>query len=121
MAENQKIHWLLIEILRLKSQIALLVFNDTKAKELLEAALRISQEKRIEKLTIEIINELLEIEEKITIWNKLRELDAPLIETLKHVHLLNNIIDINKKTASVETCSGDKNTIEYRKLFTIKI
>ncbi len=120
-AENQKIHWLLIEILRLKSQIALLVFDIIKARELLEAALRVSQKKRIEKLTIEIINEQIEIEEKITIWKKLQELDAPLIETLKHVHLLNNIVEINQKTATVKTCSGEKNTIEYRKLFSLKI
>jgi len=120
-AENQKIYWLLIEILRLKSQIALLVFNVSKAEELLEAALRVSQDKGIEKLTVEIINEQIEIEEKITIWEKLQELDAPLIETLKHVHLLNNIVEINQKTATVKTCSGEKNTIEYRKLFELKI
>lgn len=120
-AENQKIHWLLIEILRLKSQIALLVFDIIKARELLEAALRVSQEKRIEKLTIEIINEQIEIEEKITILEKLQEIDAPLIETLKHIHLLNNIVEINQKTATVKTCSGNKNTIEYRKLFSLKI
>ena len=120
-AENQKIHWLLIEILRLKSQIALLVFDIIKARELLEAALRVSQDKGIEKLTVEILNEQIEIEEKIVILEKLQEINAPLIETLKHVHLLNNIVDINLKTANVKTCSGNKNTLEYRKLFSLKI
>ncbi len=121
LAEDRKIYWLLIEILRLKSQIALLVFDIQKARELLEAALRISQEKRIGKLTVEIINEQIEIEEKISIWEKLQKLDAPLIETLKHVHLLNNIVEINQKTATVKSCGGDKNVIEYRKLFSLKI
>ena len=120
-AESQKIYWLIIEILRLKAQLSLIIYDINKARELLNAALRISQNKGIEKLTVEIINEQIEIEEKITIWEKLQEIDAPLIESLKHVHLLNNIVEINQKTATVKSCSGNRNTIEYRKLFAIKI
>ncbi len=120
-AEKRSIFWLLIEILRLESQIALLSFNTTKAKELLKKALKIAKEKGIHKLTIEIVNEQMEIDEKIAIWEKLLELDAPLIETIKHVHLLNNIKEINEETATVMSCSGSKNTLEYRKLFALKI
>ncbi|MGC9779473.1 MAG: hypothetical protein HZR80_09550 [Candidatus Heimdallarchaeota archaeon] len=120
-AEKQSIYWLIIEILRLESQLALLAFDTAKAKELLEEALEIAQEKGIHKLVVEITNEQLEIDEKITILEKLQELDAPLIETIKHDHLINNIKEINEEITTVKSCSGSKNTIEYRKLFALKI
>ncbi|MBY8994622.1 MAG: tetratricopeptide repeat protein [Candidatus Heimdallarchaeota archaeon] len=120
-AEKGHFYGLLINTLRLQSQIALVELNLQKALQLLSQALIISKDKGLEKHTEEITVEKQKLIDQIAKWEGFQEKKAPISETLKHVKLENGIKRISKETVLEVKDEETGKVIEYRKLFALKI
>ncbi len=120
-AEEQQHRWLLANVYRLQSQLALVELDAKKAIELLEKAQVIAEEINVELLKKEIKEDQEKIEQQLSMWNKLQEQKAPLIETVKLVSLENSLKSIKQETVLEERDKETGEIIEYRKLFALKI
>ena len=120
-AEKEHFYNLLINTLRLQSQLALVELSPQKALQFLSQALIISKDKKLEKLTEEITSEQQKLIEQIAKWEGFQEKKAPISETLKHVKLENGIKRISKETVLEVKDEETGKVIEYRKLFVLKI
>ncbi|NHJ39844.1 MAG: tetratricopeptide repeat protein [Asgard group archaeon] len=118
--EEQKQHFLLANVYRLQSQLALVELNAEKAIELLEKAQIIADEFDLELLRKRIKEDQNKIEDQIGMWNKLQSQKAPINETIKHVSLESTVKNIKKDTILEERDESGL-IIEYRKLFALKI
>jgi len=120
-AEEQQLRWLLGNVYRLQSQIALIELDAKKAIELLEKAQVIAEEIKNELLKKEIKEDQEKIEQQLNMLQKLQEQKAPLIETVKLVSLENSLKSIKQETVLEERDKETGEIIEYRKLFALKI
>ena len=109
-AEKQSSHTLLAETYRLKALLALAELDLKQAKQLLKNALDIVDEKGLEKIAAKIRNEQQELEEHIDLWEELSKREAPLVETLQHVHIKETIKEMQ-----------DNEIITQKRLFSFKI
>lgn len=120
-AEEQQLPWMLANVYRLQSQLALIELDAQKAIELLEKAQSIAEEIDVELLKKEIREDQEKIEKQLGMWNKLQEQKAPINETLKHVSLEKIAKSIKQITVLEERDEETGKIIEYRKLFALKI
>ena len=120
-AEEQQLRWLLGNVYRLQSQLALVELDAKKAIELLQKAQVIAEEINVELLKKEIKEDQEKIEQQLSMWNKLQEQKAPLSETMKLVSLENSLKSIKQETVLEERDKETGEIIEYRKLFALKI
>jgi tetratricopeptide (TPR) repeat protein len=119
--EEQNQHFLLANVYRLQSQLALVELDAKKAVELLEEAQTIAEEFDLELLRKRIKEDRDKIEEQIGMWDKLQNQKAPINEAIKHVSLEGTVKSIKKDTILEERDEETGNIIEYRKLFALKI
>ncbi|MHA1213048.1 MAG: hypothetical protein ACTSSH_11355, partial [Candidatus Heimdallarchaeota archaeon] len=120
-AEEQQLRWLLGNVYRLQSQIALVELDAKKAIELLQKAQVIAEEINVELLKKEIKEDQEQIEQQLSMWNKLQEQKAPLSETMKLVSLENSLKSIKQETVLEERDSETGEIVDYRKLFVLKL
>ncbi|MCK5047044.1 MAG: tetratricopeptide repeat protein, partial [Candidatus Heimdallarchaeota archaeon] len=120
-AEEKQQHNMIVNLYRLKAQLALVELDVKKAVDMLVTARTIAKEKDLELLVQEITREQKKLEEQISMWTKFQEQNLPLVDTLKQVSLENTVQEI-AKDAIVEVRDEETGkTIEYRKLFALKI
>jgi len=120
-AEEMKQYNVVVNLYKLKAQLALVELDIKSAIEFLVTARTIAKEKDLELLVQEIIREEKKLEEQISMWTKFQEQNLPLVDTLKQVSLENTVQEITKD-AIVEVSDENCGTIiEYRKLFALKI
>ncbi|NHK32819.1 MAG: tetratricopeptide repeat protein [Asgard group archaeon] len=119
--EEQKQHFLLANVYRLQSQLALVELNAKKAIELLEKAQTIAEEFDLELLRKKIKEDRDKIDNQLDMWNELQVQKAPINESIKHVSLESTTKNIKKDTILEERDEETGNIIEYRKLFALKI
>jgi tetratricopeptide (TPR) repeat protein len=120
-AEEQKLQWLLADVYRLHSQLALVALDIKGAIEFLEKAQLIAEEINVELLKERIKTDQEKIEQQHTVWNKLQEQKAPIGETVKLVSLESTVKNIKKDTILEERDEETGKIIEYRKLFALKL
>ena len=120
-AEEQQQRWLLANVYRLQSQIALIELDAEKAVKLLEKAQNIAEEINIVILRKEISEDQEKIQKQMGMWNKLQERKAPLSETVKLISLESTVKNIKQETVLEEHDEETGKIIEYRKLFALKI
>jgi hypothetical protein len=120
-SEEQKLQWLLANVYRLQSQLALIELDAQKAIELLQKAQTIAEEINVELLKKEIRIDQEKIEKQMGMWNKLQEQKAPISETVKFVSLESTAKNIKQETVLEERDEETGKIIEYRKLFALKI
>jgi hypothetical protein len=119
--EDQKQHFLLANVFRLQSQLALVELNAKKAIGLLDKAQTIADEFDLELLRKRIKEDRDRIEDQLGMLNQLQEQKAPINESIKIVSLDSTLKSIKKDTILEERDKETGNIIEYRKLFALKI
>jgi len=120
-AEEKQQYNMIVNLYRLKAQLALVELDVKKAVDMLITARTIAIEKDLELLVQGITEEQKKLEEQISMWAKFQEQNLPLVDTLKQVSLENTVQEI-VKDAIVEVRDEDSGkVIEYRKLFALKI
>ncbi len=120
-AEENQQHNMIVNLFKLKAQLALVELDVKKAIDLLITARTIAIEKSLELLVEEITEEQKKLEEQISMWTKFQEQNLPLVDTLKQVSLESTVQNIAKDTVVEVRDEETGKTIEYRKLFTLKI
>jgi tetratricopeptide (TPR) repeat protein len=120
-AEEQRYPWMLANVYRLQSQLALIKTNAKEAIKLLQKAQKIASKINVELLKKEIRDEQEIIEKQKSMWKKLQKLKAPLSDTVKLVSFESTIKNIKQKTILEERDEETGKIIEYRKLFALKI
>jgi len=121
LAEERQYNFSLIEIYRLKSQLALIELNAEKALELLITAKVLADEKGSILQAQGIVREQKQLNEQLGMWQQLQEENSSLVETIKQVPLENSIKRITRETIIENRDEKTGKIIEYRKLFSIKI
>jgi len=120
-AEEKQQHNMIVNLYRLKAQLALVELDVKKAVDMLVTARTIAKEKGLELLVQNITKEEKKLEEQISMWTKFQERKLPLVDTLKQVSLENTVQNIAKDTVVEVRDEETGKTIEYRKLFALKI
>ncbi|NHJ31250.1 MAG: tetratricopeptide repeat protein [Asgard group archaeon] len=120
-SEELKLRWLLANVYRLQSQLALVELDVVKAVEFLAKAKVIAEEIDVEILNKSIIKDQNKINQQLAMLKKFQKRHATISETVKLVSLDSTIGDIKEKTALEERDKDTGEVIEYRKLFVIKI
>jgi len=120
-AENRKQFNLLANIYRLKSQLALVELNAEKAIELLITAKTLAEERNLQLIATNILEEQSKLEKQQNMWNRMKEQKAPLKDTLKEVHLDSSAKKLANETILEVRDERTGDVIEYRKLFSLKI
>lgn len=109
-AKKQSSHSLLTDTYRLEALLALAELDMKKAKEFLEKALSIADEKGLEKTAANIREEQKKLEEQIELWEELSNRKAPLEETLQHVQIEESIKEMQTS-----------DLITHKRLFSFKM
>jgi tetratricopeptide (TPR) repeat protein len=109
-AEEQKSNPILVEIYRLEALLSLAELDLKETRKLLQIGLALAEEKGLENIASSLRKEQQNLEEQITLWEKLQKQNAPLIETLQHVKIEESMKHLQKEE-----------TIAYRKLFSLKL
>ncbi|MHA1308488.1 MAG: hypothetical protein ACTSQN_14450 [Candidatus Heimdallarchaeota archaeon] len=120
-AEEQQLRWLLGNVYRLQSQLAIVELDAKKAIELLEKAQVIAEEINVELLKKEIKEDQEKIEQQLNMLQKFQEQKAPLSEIVKLVSLENTVKSVKQETVLEERDKETGKIIEYRKLFSLKL
>ncbi|NPE09765.1 MAG: tetratricopeptide repeat protein [Asgard group archaeon] len=120
-AESKQYYWLLINLYWLKSQLALIELDARKAIQLLITAKTLAEEKNIGLLVEKINQEQKQLESQLTMWEKLKEQNPPILEVLKQVPIEETAKHIVKDTVMEVRDEKTGDVIEYRKLFALKI
>jgi tetratricopeptide (TPR) repeat protein len=120
-AEEQKLPWLLANIYRLHSQLALIELDAQKAIEFLEKAQEIAQNIDLKLLSQKIKDDREKISQQLKMLHQLQDQKATINETVKLVSLEKTIESIKKETVLEERDKETGEIIEYRKLFALKI
>jgi hypothetical protein len=119
-AEEQHYHWLLANVYRLQSQLALVELNAQSAIKLLEKTQKIADEINNEILKKTIKEDQEKLDKQLGMLNDLQKQKAPINETIKLVSLESTVKNIKQETV-LEDRDESGQIIEYRKLFTLKI
>lgn len=120
-AEEKHQYNMIVNLYRLKAQLALVELDVKKAVEMLITARTIADEKDLELLVKDITDEQKKLEEQISMWTKFQEQNLPIVDTLKQISLENTAQEIVKDTVVEVRDEDSGKTIEYRKLFALKI
>ncbi|MGC9780871.1 MAG: hypothetical protein HZR80_16630 [Candidatus Heimdallarchaeota archaeon] len=120
-AEERKQFNLIINIYRLKSQLALVELDAEKAVELLITAKTLAEDKKLDLIAHNIKEEQAKLAEQQNMCNRLREQKAPMVETLKQVNLGTSAKQIANETIMEVRDDDIGKVVEYRKLFALKI
>ncbi|MHA1367223.1 MAG: tetratricopeptide repeat protein [Candidatus Heimdallarchaeota archaeon] len=120
-AEEQQFLWLLANVYRLQSQLALIELDSQKAIELLDKAQVIADEISIDILKVKLKDDREKINQQLGMLQKLLEQQAPLSETIKLASLDNTVQSIKHDTVLEERDKESGKIIEYRKLFVLKL
>jgi len=121
LAEERQHNYFLIEVFRLKSQLALIELKAEKAYELLITAKTLADEKGSILQAQGIAKEQIQLNEQLSMWQQLQKEKSSLVETIKQVPLENSINRITKETLIESRDEKTGKIIEYRKLFSLKI
>jgi tetratricopeptide (TPR) repeat protein len=120
-AEERQYRWLLGNVYRLQSQLALIEMDAETSFELLTKAETIAEETKNEFLKEKVNGDREKISQQLDLLQKLRERKAPISETVKLVTLGNTIQTIKEETVLEERDKETGKIIEYRKIFALKI
>jgi len=109
-----------INLLRLESKLALLEYQEEKAKELLQEAITQAEQYNLPKFIAEIKAEQKSLEDQKELWQVSKKKEEPLIERLEHVAISKSMKEMKEKTILEDR---DKETGQFKgqqKLFAIK-
>jgi tetratricopeptide (TPR) repeat protein len=119
--EKHQYNWLLANIYRLQSQLALIELNAKEAIVFLEKAQIIAEKFDIKLLKKEIREDREKINQQKEMLQQLQDQKAPISESVKLVSLEKTVKNIKQETILEERDKETGKIIEYRKLFTLKI
>jgi len=97
LAESQHLYLILAETYLLRAKLSLLTFDIKKAKRFLTQAQKIAERFGHTELAERITNEQSSLLKKSNIWEKLKEMGAPMAERIKLTRLSEQIEEINEK------------------------
>ncbi|NPE07969.1 MAG: tetratricopeptide repeat protein [Asgard group archaeon] len=120
-ADKLQLRWLLANVYRLQSQLALVELDVSRAIELLDKAHVIAEEIEVEILKKALKRDREKIDQQLAMLKKFQERQASLSETVKIVSLESTVEDIKEETVLEERDKKTGEVIEYRKLFALKI
>jgi len=120
-AEERRHQWLLGNVYRLQSQLALIDMDAETAIELLKKAETIAVESKNEFLKEKVNEDREKINQQLAMLQNLQERKAPISETVKLASLVNTIQTIKEETVLEERDKESGKIIEYRKLFVLKL
>ena len=120
-AEERQYRWLLGNVYRLQSQLALIDIDAETAIDLLKKAEIIAVETKNEFLKEKVNGDREKINQQLDMLQKLQERKAPISETVKLASLVNTMQNIKEETVIEERDKETGKVIEYRKLFALKI
>lgn len=120
-AKKSQYHELIIEIYRLKSQLALLEYDAEDAIKLLKSARVLAEEKGLQIQIQGITKEQELLEKQLGMWQILHEKNTPLVESIKQVKLDNSVKRITQETILEKRDEKTGEIIEYRKIYSLKI
>jgi len=115
-AERQHLYWILAEIYLLQAKLSLLTFDMKKAKRFLTQAQKIAERFGYKELAERITNERSKLLKKSDIWEKLKEMGAPMAERIELARLNEQIEEIAEKRSMLPAfITEDKVTIHKEK------
>ena len=120
-AEERRYRWLLGNVYRLQSQLALIEVDTKTSFELLMKAETIAEETKNEFLKEKVNGDREKINQQLDMLQMLQERKAPISETVKLASLEITIQNIKEETVLEERDKESGKIIEYRKLFALKI
>ncbi|MCK5047075.1 MAG: hypothetical protein KAS22_10885, partial [Candidatus Heimdallarchaeota archaeon] len=120
-AEERQQYTMIVNLYRLKSQLALVELDAEKAVELLVTAKTLAKEKNLQFIVTNIQEEQAKLEQQQNMWNRMKEQKAPLKDALKEVHLDSSAKKLANETILEVRDERTGDVIEYRKLFSLKI
>jgi tetratricopeptide (TPR) repeat protein len=120
-ANNHQLKWLLANVYRLQSQIAIVELDVSKAIESLDKAQKIAEEIEVELLKEGIKKDREKIDQQLKMVQEYQKKQASLSETLKIVSLESTVEDIKQETVLEERDEETGEIINYRKLFVLKL
>jgi tetratricopeptide (TPR) repeat protein len=120
-AKDSQYFELIVEIHRLKSQLALLEYDAKNALKLLNDAKALAEEKGLLLQIQGIAKEQEQLEKQLGMWQQLQEKKSPLVETIKQVKLDKVVKRITQETILEKRDEKTGEINEYRKLYTLKI
>ncbi|NHJ31329.1 MAG: hypothetical protein FK732_00560 [Asgard group archaeon] len=112
---------LLAQAYWLQSQLSLADHDIDKAKDYLFKAKTIAEFKGITKLREDIQEEQDKLENQLHLWEELIKQKKPLVESLRMLSLENGVEKIAKDAVIEIIEEGTEKSIEYRKLFVLKL
>lgn len=98
-AENSHSYSLQAEAYLLQAKLSLLTFNIKKAQRFLTQAQQIAERFGLNKLATKIANEYTDLLKKIDLWEKLKEIDAPMADRFELARLDEQMGEIIQKSA----------------------
>jgi tetratricopeptide (TPR) repeat protein len=120
-AKERQYQWLLGNVYRLQSQLALIDMDADKALDLLKKAENNAIETKNDFLKAKVSEDLEKINQQLGMLQKLQERKAPISESVKLASLEKTMQGIKQETVLEERDEETGKIIEYRKLFALKI
>jgi hypothetical protein len=120
-AKEKQFQWLLVNVYRLQSQLAIVKLDITKAVELLDKAQTIADDINLELLKNQIRRDREKVDQQLAMLQKFQKEQASLSERVKIVSLESTAEVIKQETVLEERDEETGQIIEYRKLFSLKI
>ena len=118
---NKKVyHQVSINLLRLQSKLALIEYQEEKAKKLLLEAKTIAENAGLSKFAAEIEEERIALDKQKEFWQASKKRDEPLKTRLEHVAITKSMKEMKEKTVIDERNEETGQFIGQQKLFAIK-
>ena len=115
-AEKNRTYWLLAETYLLQAKLSLLTFNIKKAQRFLTQAQQIAERFNLNQLVSKIANEKEDLLKKLDLWDKLKEVGAPMADRFDLARLDEQIAGMVKNRAVLTAqVTEDKVTIHKEK------
>ncbi len=93
-AENSNSYWILCETHLLQARLSLLTFDIKKAKRFLTQAQQIAERFGLNQLVKRISDERQDLLKKLSLWDKLKEAEAPMADRIELARLDEKVIHI---------------------------
>ncbi|MEE9378228.1 MAG: tetratricopeptide repeat protein [Candidatus Lokiarchaeia archaeon] len=100
-AEKSNSYWILCEVYLLQAKLALLELDMKTAQRFLTQAQQIAERFGLNQLATQIANENKDLLEKLDLWEKLKEVGAPMADRLELAHLDEQIEGMVQKRAAL--------------------
>jgi len=114
--ERQQLYFILAETYILQAKLSLLTFDIKKTKRFLTQAQKIAERFGYKELAERITNEHSKLLKKLDIWEKLKEMGAPMSERIKLARLNEQIEEISEKRSMLPAfITEEKVTIHKEK------